>query len=215
MKFIKLILAIIILFCVYGCAIVWPRLTLRSNPFKKVPHGPLFGETDSTGISNLINMDKYFAAYGIEPKDAGYNIFHFYEDGSAICYLSFDSIINESKIDSVIDEPCNGGNYSIKGDTITYWYYYPYLLRWSAEKWTFKVIDKNTLLLLGYSPSTEEGDEFPRYYSDTLTTIHSDSIIPSDDLCWIKRRRWMWANKEARKEWKKRMKGKKKLNNKK
>ena len=87
--------------------------------------------------------------------------------------VSFDSIINESKIDSVIDEPCNGGNYSIKGDTITYWYYYPYLLRWSAEKWTFKVIDKNTLLLLGYSPSTEEGDEFPRYYSDTLTTILS------------------------------------------
>lgn len=216
MKFIKLILAIIILFCVSGCAIVWPSLTLISNPFKKVPHGPLYGETDSTGISKLINMDCYFVAYGIEPKDAGYHIFHFYEDGSAFRILEFlNEPVNESNIDSIANTICYGGNYSLKADTITYWSYYPFSLQWSANKYVFKVIDKNTLLLTYFSPFTQEGDEFPRYYSDTLTTIHSDSIIPSDDVCWIKRRRWMWANKEARKEWKKRMKEKKKLNKKK
>ena len=215
MKFIKLVIAIFLLFCVSGCYMLCPSLTLISNPFKKVPHGPLFGETDSTGISKLINMDNYFAAYGIDPIGSGYCIFHFYEDGSAALFLTFDSIVNESNIDSITNESCYGGNYKIQGDTITYWYYYPYALQWSAEKWIFKVIDRNTLLVTEFSPFTQEGDEFPRYYSDTLTTIHSDSIIPSDDVCWIKRRRWMWANKEARKEWKKRMKGKKKLNKKK
>lgn len=210
MKFIKLILAIIILFCVSGCCYLWPYLTLRTNPFKKVPHGPLFGETDSTGISKLINMDSYFVATGIDPVDDNryHHILHFYEDGSVFHHMICNNDpINVNIIDSIAKEdekePIPGGNYSIINDTITYWSYYPFYLQWSADKWTFKVIDKNTLLITEFSPFTQEGDEFPRYYSDTLTTIHSDFILPSDNHK-MKTRRWMWANKEARKEWKKR-----------
>jgi hypothetical protein len=109
------------------------------------------------------------------------------------------------------------GTYRVEKDTIYVYSYYKKTM-WnviSLSELRYKILDKRSLQLFYYRELEKSED---KYYETHTPFLKNQSIlhffpvdsIPSSD-CWLKERKWIWQNKLDWKEYKRKIKGQKRI----
>jgi len=195
---------------------------------------------EDTGIDSLINIEGY---YYISYPDTGFlkgGSFSFilYRNGlyKALLPAKYDSIKKQYDIslglqEVVIYRDCEKakwfyfgiwGGYVICNDTLKIQYIdkpWPLSSTYGSEEW-FKVVDRNTLILINTMPLSTDKSDWRNY--EYYKSIRDEQakypavfvpvpVKPSPDDAWILKEKWFWCNEQ---DWKnymeKIMEGKKK-----
>lgn len=196
--------------CITVCSC---NFALYSNKFTKEQQTALFRENMDTHIDTLININGYYAGVADDSTYIRYLApFLFFKDGGFVKFRFEDEYLYLKKKNLDLSNKQMSsftGSYAIKGDTIICDVYCLYLMSWEIwQRYKFKIIDRNTLMRceLAYISKTDS----TIYKGDgKVYTFIPATGLPSFDID-IKRKKWMWENKEEWKRYKKSLKAKKK-----
>lgn len=193
--------------------------------FVKGQQSALFRENLDTHIDTLIHINGYYAGIADDSTYLSYSApFYFCKDGGfAKVYFKDEYLyLKKKNIDVTGKYYLGSGAYSIKGDTLCAdWYMLDMCQYILAVKYKFKIIDRNTLLLFEFSDNYSKDNglgKLKSYNKDDTVRVHTENQIykfipvtglPSSDL-YIKRKKWMWEDKEEWKRYKKSLKAKNK-----
>lgn len=226
MKYIKILLALMSINMICSCTFI-ANTAWHGNNFKRSQQSALFRENMDTHIDSLINIDGYYAGIAEDSTYIKYtNPPFFYRDGEfGKLYLDDEYLyLKKRDIDITGKYSFCSGAYTIKGDTIIADEYTTMMWsNWLWYKYKFVVIDRNTLPLIeasyGYSSDNapenikknikkkKEIEKIRVWKVDQIYKFVPVKGLPKSDL-WIKRKKWMWENKEEWKRYKKSLKAK-------
>jgi hypothetical protein len=138
-------------------------------------------------------------------QDTIYTNIVFFKDGIVVYNCNFSEIYE--KMDrGVFYKRYFWGHYEIFNDTVKiYCLEPPYDIFRNSDiynKLSFKIINRNNISYIG------SGDSNFVYYPTTTVLLKR---IPDSDLCWLKKEKWFWCNKEDWKAYKEKMKKRKEI----